>query len=469
MKTDVEELSPTRVKLTVEVPFEDLKPNLDAAYRKVAQQVRVPGFRPGKVPPPVIDQRFGRGVVLQEAVNEAVPQLYGKAVEDNEVFALGQPELEVTKIDDGEELEFTAEVDIRPKFEVPDYDGMPVTVDDAEVTPDEVEEQLGTLRERFAVLKGVDRPVEDSDYVSIDLAASVNGEPLEDASTSGLSYQVGEGSLLEGLDEALRGMTAGESKTFHTALVGGEHAGEQADVTVTVHSVKNKELPELDDEFAQTASEFDTIGELRADTRSRLEQSKRTQQFTQARDRVLEALMERVEVPLPDSVVASEVERRNESFDQQLQGAGLSREQYLEAQGQSTEDFDAEVDQAARQAVRAGFVLDQLALQEELDVEENDVGQRIIEQASQMGVAPNQLAQYLVENNQMGVVVTEVLRGKALDLLVEHAKVTEESGNSVDIEQLFKEQRGESGDENTEEDEGATTDADDEEASETGN
>ena len=242
MKTDVEELSPTRVKLTVEVPFEELKPNLDAAYRKVAQQVRVPGFRPGKVPPPVIDQRFGRGVVLQEAVNEAVPQLYGKAVEDNEVFALGQPELEVTKIDDGEELEFTAEVDIRPKFEVPDYDEMPVTVDDAEVSPDEVEEQLGTLRERFAVLKGVDRPVEDGDYVSIDLAASVDGEPLEDASTSGLSYQVGEGSLLEGLDEALRGMTAGESKTFHTALVGGEHAGEQADVTVTAHSVKNKEL-----------------------------------------------------------------------------------------------------------------------------------------------------------------------------------------------------------------------------------
>ncbi len=211
MKTDVEELSPTRVKLTIEVPFEELKSSLDKAYREVAKQVRVPGFRPGRVPPRIIDQRFGRGVVLEQAVNEAVPQLYGQALQENEVFALGQPELEITKLDDGKELAFTAEVDVRPKFDLPDLTGLPVTVDSAVVTPDEVEEYIGGLRERFASLKTADRPVEDGDYTSIDLSASVNGEPVEDAQASGLSYEVGSGTLLDGLDEALAGMSAGES------------------------------------------------------------------------------------------------------------------------------------------------------------------------------------------------------------------------------------------------------------------
>ena len=233
MKTDVEELGPTRVKLTIEVPFEELKGSLDKAYREVGRQVRVPGFRPGRVPPRIIDQRFGRGVVLEQAVNEAVPQLYGQALQENDVFALGQPDLEITKLDDGKELAFTAEVDVRPKFELPDLHGLPVTVDNAVVTPDEVEEYIGGLRERFASLKGVDRPVEDGDFTSIDLSASVDGEAVEDAQVSGYSYQVGSGSLLDGLDEALTGLSAGESTTFSAELVGGDHGGEQAEVTVT--------------------------------------------------------------------------------------------------------------------------------------------------------------------------------------------------------------------------------------------
>src|SRR6202020_2358416 len=213
VKTDVEELGPTRVKLTVEVPFEELKSSLDKAYREVTMQVRVPGFRPGRVPPRIIDQRFGRAVVLDQAVNDALPELYGKALEEGDVFALGQPELEITRLDDGKELAFTAEVDIRPKFEIPDLTGLPVTVDTAVVTPDEVEEYIGGLRERFASLKGGDRPVQDGDLPSIDLAASVDGEPVEDAQVSGYSYQVGTGSLLDGLDEALIGMSAGETST----------------------------------------------------------------------------------------------------------------------------------------------------------------------------------------------------------------------------------------------------------------
>lgn len=439
MKTDLEELSPTRVRLTVEVPFDELKPSVDAAYKKVAGQVRVPGFRPGKVPPPIIDQRFGRPVVLEQAVNDALPELYGKAVEESDLTVLSRPEVEITKIDDGEELAFTAEVDIRPKFDVPDYDKLSVTVDDAEVTPDDVEEQLGALRERFATLQGTDRPAETGDYVSIDLAATVDGEQLEDAEASGMSYEIGSGSLMEGLDDALVGLSAGESTSFTTTLVGGEHAGQEAEVTVTVHSVKVRDLPELDDEFAQLASEYDTIGEFRSDVRGRLEQGKRSQQVQQARDRALEAFVGKVDVPLPGTVLQEEVDRRKESIDQQLEGAGLTREQYLQSQGTSVEDFEAELEQGARQAIKAGFVLDQVARKEELDVSNEDLTNQLMTQAAQMGVGPEQLAQHVSQSGQIGALMSEVLRGKALDLVLEHAEITDESGRMVDLEAIEQE------------------------------
>ncbi len=435
MKTDVETLSPTRVRLTVEASFEDLEGDLASAYRKVAQQVQVPGFRPGKVPPKIIDQRFGRGVVLNEAVNDAVPRLYGQAVEDQGVEALSQPELEVTKLEDGDELAFTAEVDVRPEIEVPEYDDLSVTVDDAEVSPDDVEEELTTLRERFASLGATQRPAQDGDYVSIDLSATVDGEPLEDAQASGMSYEVGQGSLIDGLDEALRGMSADESTTFSTDLV-GERAGQQAEVTVTVHSVKEKDLPELDDEFAQLASEFDTIGELRADLRSRLEQSKRAQQAQQARDRALRELLSRTEVPVPDVSLQEELERRNNSVERQLESAGLTREQYLQAQGRDEEDFQAEVESGAEDAVRGGFLLDALARKEELGVEQEELSQHLMRIASQTGVQPEQLAQHLTESGRVGTLVSDVLRNKALDFLTGRAKIVDESGRQIDVEAL---------------------------------
>jgi len=433
VKTDVEELGPTRVKLTIEVPFEELKGSLDKAYREVGRQVRVPGFRPGRVPPRIIDQRFGRGVVLEQAVNEAVPQLYGQALQENDVFALGQPDLEITKLDDGKELAFTAEVDVRPKFEIPDLTGLPVTVDTAVVTPDEVEEYIGGLRERFASLKGVDRPVEDGDFTSIDLSASVNGEPVDDAQVSGYSYQVGSGSLLEGLDEALTGMSAGETKTFNAELVGGEHGGEQADVTVTVHSVKVKELPELDDEFAQSASEYDTLGEFRAGTRAQLEAMKRMQQVGEARERALDSVLAKIDIPLPDSMVASETEMRRESLDEQLERAGTTMDAYLESSGQTAEQVETDMEDSARRSVKAGFVLDQLARQEELGIEQDELNSFVIEQAYRMGVQPDRLAQELADRGQIGSVITEVLRGKALTLITERATVTDEAGQPVDV------------------------------------
>jgi len=443
VKTDVEELSPTRVKLTVEVPFEELKPNLDKAYKEISKQVRIKGFRPGKAPAPLIDRYIGRGAVLQEAVNDALPELYGRAVEASEIFVLGQPEVEITKLDDGKEMTFTAEVDVRPKFQVPDYDNLEVTVDEAKVTDEEVEETLGNLRERFASLTTVERAAETGDFVTIDLSAQVDGEAVEDAAATGYSYEVGSNSSVEGLDEALTGMSAGESKTFTSKLVGGERAGQEAEITVTVQSVKVKKLPEADDEFAQLASEFDTIEELRADLRTRLGRTKRMQQLSQARDRALEALMEQIDIPLPEKVVQAEIERRNEQLEQQLKWSGLSKEAYLKQQGKTAEEFDAEIAEAARRAVKGGFVLDQLALDEELGVENEELSEYVVSQAMQMGVQPQQLADHLTQSGQLPALVSEVLRNKALNLLVEHVKITDEAGNAVDIEALRRELSGE--------------------------
>ena len=438
MKTDVEELSPTRVRLTIEVPFEELKSDLDQAYREVARQVRVPGFRPGRIPPRVIDQRFGRGTVLEQAVNDAVPKLYGKALEEHEVFALGQPDLEVTKLDDGKELTFTAEVDVRPKFDIPDLDGMPVTVDDADVTPDQVEEYIGALRERFASLKGEDRPVAEGDFVSIDLAASVDGEPVDDAQASGISYEVGTGSMLDGLDDALLGMAQGETKTFTAELGGGKLAGMQSDVTVTVHSVKVKELPPLDDEFAQSASEFDTLGELRAGTRTQLETMRRAGQAEQARERALDAVLSRVDIPLPDSLVNQEIELRRQSLDDRLRRSGSDRDGYLDALGMTSDDLDAEFDKDARRSVKAGFILDKLAADENLGVDQAELGAYVTEQAYRMGVPPDRLAKDLADRGQLGSAVADVLRSKSLSLIAERAKITDETGRGIDLAELTR-------------------------------
>jgi trigger factor len=433
VKTAVEELSPTRVRLSVEVSFEELKPSLDKAYREVSRQVRIPGFRPGRVPPQVIDMRVGRGAVLSEAVNDALPELYSKAVEEAEVFTLGQPDVDITQLEDGKELTFTAEVEVRPKFELPDLSELSVTVENAEVTPDDVEEYLSSLRERFASLKTAQRPAEDGDYVTIDLSASVDGEPVEDAQASGLSYEIGSGTMLEGLDEALAGMSAGDSSTFTSELAGGDAAGQQADVTVTVQSVKVKELPELDDDFAQLASEFDTLGELRADTRRQLERVKRLRQATQARDRAVDALVDSVDIPLPEKYVEHEMEHARESVDNQLAQLRMPLADYLESKEQTEEEFDAELLEQSQRSVKVGFILDEVSRTEELSVNQAELSYFVADQAQRMGVGPEVLARQLSESGQIGAAVTEVLRGKAATLVAERVKVTDEAGREVDV------------------------------------
>jgi trigger factor len=439
VKSAVENLNPTRVKLTVEVPFEELRPSLDEAYKKIGSQVSIPGFRKGKVPPRLIDQRFGRGMVLEEAVNDALPRFYTDAVRENSVDVVGQPEVDVTEVPDpqsGGDLKFTAEVDVRPEVELPDYTGIEVTVDDAVVTDEEVEEQLQALRERFGTLRGVDRAAADGDFVSIDLSATVDGEELVDASAKGMSYQIGSGALLDGLDEAVTGLSADESATFGTELLGGDHAGEQAEVTVTVRSVKERELPELDDDFAQTASEFDTVDELRADVRTRTEQMKRLEQGVAARDKVLDRLLELVDVELPESVVKAEIDGRHHDMAHQLENAGLTKEAYLASQDQSAEEFDAEVEKRARESVKAQFVLDAIVAKEELQVSEQELSDQLVRRAMRMGTTPEEFAQQLVQTGRVPVLVAEVVRGKALALVLESARIVDGSGNPVDLEAL---------------------------------
>ena len=436
MKSAVETLSPTRAKLTVEVPFEELKESLDAAYQKIAQQINVPGFRRGKVPPMVIDRQVGRGAILQEAVNEALPQKYMEALQANELEPLAQPEIEVTRLDDNEALEFTAEVDVKPEIDLVDYHGLSAQVEDLEVTDEDVSEQVEALRERFGTLRDVERAAADGDFVVLDLAATQDGEPLEGAEVSGMSYQVGRGGMIDGLDDALTGLSAGEEATFDSALVGGDLVGEPVQVLVKVSQVQERDLPELDDDFAQTASEFDTVAELTDDVRERLGRGKRLEQAAEARDAVLEALLEQMEVPVPDTLVVDELNARRQNLEQQLAYQGMTMTAYLETEGQTQEEFEAELERRVRDAVAAQFVLDEIAKKEEIGVDQSDLSEHIVRRAQQAGQEPQEFANHMFEHNHVPELVQEILRGKALALIVESATVTDASGAEVELKNL---------------------------------
>ena len=435
MKSAVETLSPTRAKLTVEVPFEELKPSLDAAYKQIAKQINVPGFRRGKVPPAVIDRQVGREAVLDQAINDVLPQKYMEALQSNSLEPLAQPEIEVTK--HGEEgLEFTAEVDVKPEITLPSYDDLEATVDDVAVSDADVEEQVQALRERFATLSDVERAAEDGDFVVIDLTATRDGEVIDGAELTGMSYQVGRGGMIDGLDEALIGMGIDDDKTFQTELVGGDLVGQEVDVQVKVTQVQEQELPDLDDEFAQEASEFDTVAELEDDIRERLSPGKRLEQAAAARDAVLEVLLDRIEVPLPETIVTDELNSRRDSIEQQLVYAGMTMEAYLEEQEQTQEEFEADLERRVRDAVAAQFVLDAIAKKEEFGVDQSELSQHLVRRAQQSGQDPQEFANHMFEHNHIPELIQEILRGKALAQIVEAATVTDESGNHVELKNL---------------------------------
>lgn len=431
MKSDVETLNPTRVKLTVEVGFDELKSSLDGAYKRLGQRVQIPGFRRGKVPARILDQRLGRAAVLEDAVNDALPTFYAQAVREHELLPLGRPEVEVTELADNEKLAFSAEVDVRPEITVPNYDDLTVTVDDADVTEEEIEVEVTQLRGRFASLNGVDRSAADDDFVSLDLTAARDGVTLQGVEATGLSYQVGSGTMLDGLDDAVRGQDAGATVTFSTQLL-GEYAGQEAEVTVTVESVKEQVLPALDDEFASLASEFDTLDELRANIRTQMGARKTYAQQLSARDKVVEALLERVEVPVPNGAMHDEAHARRAGIEEQLQRAQLSLSQYLGRQGQTEEQFDADLHQRAEVSLRSQFLLDAIAKSEQVQVTEQDLSSAIVQLATQAGVPPEQYAQQVLQGGQISEVVGQIAREKALGVVLAHVSVTDASGRPVD-------------------------------------
>ncbi|MGH3776561.1 MAG: trigger factor [Pseudonocardiaceae bacterium] len=433
MKSTVEHLSPTRVKINVEVSFDELKPDFDRAYKKIAQQVRIPGFRPGKAPARIVEQRLGREVVLDEVVSEAVPAKYVELVTSGEVRPVGRPEIEVTKIEDGDHLTFTAEVDVRPEIVMPAFGELAVSVDDVEVTDAEVGEQLDGLRSRFGTLTGVERPVQQDDFVALDLSATIDGEEVEELATTGLSYQIGSGQLIEGIDDALLGASSGEERVFTTTLV----TGQQAEVTAKVQAVKERELPAADDEFAQLASEFDTLDELRADLHERLGRVKAMQQGAQARDKVLTALLATTEVPLPESILNAELESRKHDALQAFEHDEQRLAQWLEQQGHTAEEFETDLRNAAQETVKARLLLDAIADAEELSVTDDELTERIVYQAQRQGISPNEYAQRAKDAGELGAMYADVRRGKALVTVVRQAAVTDATGNPVDIEALL--------------------------------
>jgi trigger factor len=436
VKSTVENLSPTRVRLAVEVPFDVLTPSLDAAYKKIAGSVKIPGFRPGKVPARIIDQRVGRSAVLDEAINAALPGIYTDAVREHELQPIGQPDIDISDLSDGESLSFTAEVDVRPEITLPELDGLAVTVDDVAVTDEDVDEQINSLRDRFGTLTGVERPVQSGDYVSIDLIASVDGEEIEAGSARGMSYEVGSGDLVDGLDDAILGKSAGESATFTTTLQQGEQAGAESEIAATVNSVKQKELPEVDDEFAQMASEFDTVDELKADLRERLGRAKRFEQGAQARDKVLEKLVDSVEFPLPESAVQAEVDYREHEIVHSLGHDDSLFDRYLEMQGKTRDEFTAELREGAEKSVRAQFVLDAVAEKTDVQVGDGELTEYLVRQAARYNMAPQEFANQVVQAGNLQALVADVRRNKALASLLETAVVTDESGNPVDLKAL---------------------------------
>ncbi|MGO4599597.1 trigger factor [Terrabacter sp. 2RAF25] len=416
MKSALETLSPTRVKMTIEVPFEELKPSLDAAIKHIGEHIQVPGFRKGKVPARIIEQRVGRAAVLEEAVNSALPTFYGQALEENAVRPLGQPEITDLKVPatDGEDFTFTAEVDKRPEIELPDFSDIELTVDEAKVEDEDVEQRLTDLRARFGTLKGVDRAVQDGDFVSLDLSAEIDGNEID--SVTGVSYEVGSKNMLEGLDEALIGMTADETKQFTAPLAGGDQEGQDADCTVTVTAVKERELPELDDEFAQLASEFDTLDELKADLTTKAEVDAKFAQGVAARDKLLEAILEKIEVPIPEGVVEAEVHS------------------HLEGEGRLEDDeHRAEVDESTRKGLKTQLVLDAIAEKEEVKVEQQELIEFLVMSSQQYGMDPNQFAQSLDQDGQIPAMVAEVARRKALATVLEKVSVKDTAGNVIDL------------------------------------
>lgn len=418
MKSDVEKLSPTRVKLSIDVPFNELKPHIDGAYQTLAQKISIPGFRKGKVPAAMIDQRVGRGAVLDEAINAALPTFYSQAAKDNDVLVIGRPNVEITELKDNEKLTFTVEVDIRPEIKLPNFSQIKIEVDDVKVSDADIDEQIKDLSTRFGTLSTVEKVVAKGDFVSIDLVATKDGKDLDGGSANDLSYEVGSASMIDGLDEALIGLSVGDEKSFETALV-GMPAGELGTVKVSVKAVKQRDLPAIDDAFAKLSSEFETLVELKADLATKLTRLKQMQQGAQARDLLLEKLLSSVDIPLPDEIIKDEVN------------------DHLEKEGKLDDDkHRAEVNDEVKKTITREFLLDSIVKAESVAVNEGELTEYLVRAAARYGMSPDQFIKEVSQAGQVSTMVAEVARAKALAQVLGRVEVVDKSGNKVDLEAL---------------------------------
>lgn len=418
MKSAVEKLSPTRVKLSIDVPFTELKPHIDGAYKSLSEKITIPGFRKGKVPSAMIDQRVGRGAVLDEAINAAIPTFYSQAAKDNDVLVIGRPTVEVTELKDNENFTFTIEVDIRPDIALPNFSEIKLEVDDVKVTDADIDEQVQALRTRFGTLTTVEKVVASGDFVTIDLVATKDGQPLDGGTANDLSYEVGSASMIDGLDEALIGLSTGGEKSFETALVGMAE-GEKGSVKVSVKAVKERELPPVDDAFAKLASEFETLAELKADLTTRLTRLKEMEQGAQARDLLVEKLISSVDIPLPAEIIEAEVN------------------DHLEKEGRLEDDkHRAEVNEEVKTTITREFLLDSIVKAESVAVNESELTEYLVRAASRYGMTPDQFIKEVSQAGQVTTMVAEVARAKALAQVLGRVKVVDKSGKKVDLEAL---------------------------------
>lgn len=414
----VEKLTPTRAKLTITVTPDDLKPSVAHAYEHIAQDVQIPGFRKGKVPAPIIDQRIGRGAVIEHAVNEGLDKFFREAANEQNLRVVGKPSADITQWpnekDFSGDLIVEVEVDVRPEIEVPSFDDITLTVDAVEADEAALDAELDTLRARFGTLIPVDRPAAKGDFVELDLVATIDGAEIDRA--EGVSYEVGSGELLEGIDDAIESLTAGEDTTFNSKLVGGDHAGSEAEVSVSVKAVKERELPEADDDFAQIASEFDTIAELRASLAERVSEQAVFGQGSAARDQLIETLLEKIDIPVPPKLIEDEVHNHLES------------ENRLE-----DDEHRAEVTEASEKQFRTQVLLDTIAEQADVQVSQEELSQYIIQSAAQYGMAPQEFVEALQSSNQLPALAGEVARNKALAVALGKVKVVDSNGKTVDL------------------------------------
>ena len=418
MKSSVENLSPTRVRFDISIEFNEMSSHVADAYKKVASQVNIPGFRKGKVPAAMIDQRVGRGTVLDEAINAALPDFYTQAAREHKIAVIGRPEVDIKEFVDNEKLNFTIEVDVRPEIKLPDFSKIEIKVDDVTVTQAEIDEQIDSLRARFGTLHMVERAAKTGDFVNIDLVATINGEEVEGGTANDISYEIGSNSMVDGLDDAVVGLNVGDSKVFETALLGMQE-GEKGSVTVTVKSVKERELPALDDAFAKLASEFDNLAELKEDVAKRLERVKAMEQGAQARDKLVDKLVSELEIPIPEKLVEDEIH------------AHLEREGRLE-----DAEHRAEVDRDTRQMFKQDFLLDEVVKTEAVDVSEMELTEYIMRSASRYGMAPQDFANRVAQSGGINQMLAEVARAKALANILNRVSVVTESGKKVDLEAL---------------------------------